>query len=131
MVEHLEELFGYSDLVPAVNQIEFHPFIYEEQKPVLELCKSKGIVVEAYSPLTVGRSLNHPEISKIAKVYGKTNAQLILGWCIQHGTVPIPRSSNPSHIKENLNIFDFEISQENMERINRLSRRSGWFRNTM
>src|SRR5207248_3115167 len=102
MVEHLTELLENSELVPAVNQIEFHPFIYHQQRSVLDLCQEKGIVVEAYSPLTVGRNLDHPHISTIAKDYGKSNAQIILRWCLQKGIIPIPRSSNPDHIKDNL-----------------------------
>lgn len=131
MVEHLQEVLAQSNLVPAVNQIEFHPFIYQRQKPVLELCKQKGILVEAYSPLTVGRNINHPEIGKVAERIGKSNAQVILRWCVQHGTVPIPRSTNPDHIKENLGIFNFQLSDEDMVTLDSLGDDAAWQPNTM
>jgi methylglyoxal/glyoxal reductase len=131
MVEHLEEVLGQSDLVPAVNQIEFHPFIYHKQKPVLEMCLKHGIVVEAYSPLTVGRNINHPDITSVAGKNDRSNAQVILRWCVQHGTVPIPRSTNPDHIKENLDIFDFELSEADMTVLDKLGEASGWHPNTM
>lgn len=120
MVEHLEEVLS-SGLVPAVNQIEFHPFIYEEQKPVLELCNKHGIVVEAYSPLARARHMQNEVISAIAAAHGKSPAQIMLRWAIQHGTVPIPKSSNPARIKSNLEVFDFELSNSEMEKINNLS----------
>jgi diketogulonate reductase-like aldo/keto reductase len=129
-VDELDELFENSDLIPAVNQIEFHPFIYRRQKPTLELCEAKGIVVEAYSPLTVGRRIMDPTISAVAKQIGKSNAQVILRWCVQHNTVPIPRSTNPDHIQENIQIFDFELSSEQMRRIDSLSD-SAWHPNGM
>ncbi len=131
MVEHLEEVLNHSDLVPTVNQIEFHPFIYSQQKPVLEMCKRHNIAVEAYSPLTVGRNIGHPKITEVAKQIGKSNAQVILRWCLQHDTVPIPRSTNPDHIKENLRIFDFSLSDEQMNQLDSLSEASSWPANQM
>jgi methylglyoxal/glyoxal reductase len=121
MVEHLKELPQYSDLTPAVNQIEFHPFIYKEQKPVLDLCREKGIVVEAYSPLAQGRARHNQTIADIADSHNKSPAQVMLRWAIQHRTVPIPRSSNPEHIKSNFEVFDFELTKENMAALNNLS----------
>lgn len=131
MVDDLEELLAESELLPAVNQIEFHPFIYRRQQLVLELCKKHGIVVEAYSPLTIGRSIDHPGITKVAKECGQSNAQVILRWCIQQGTVPIPRSTNPDHIKENLDVFGFELSDEHVAELSRLGDDSAWQPNQM
>ena len=131
MVEHLEEVLDQSGLVPAVNQIELHPFIYNKQKPVLEMCRIHGIAVEAYSPLTVGRNIDHPKITEIAGKNRRSNAQVILRWCVQHGTVPIPRSTNPEHIKENLDIFDFELSETDMAALDKLGQASRWHPNTM
>ena len=131
MVEHLEGVLEQSGLVPAVNQIEFHPFIYHKQKPVLDMCRKHGIVVEAYSPLTVGRNINHPDITEVAEKNRRSNAQVILRWCVQHGTVPIPRSTNPDHIRENLNIFDFELSKADMAALDKLGEASGWQPNEM
>jgi diketogulonate reductase-like aldo/keto reductase len=120
-VRHLEELLGSSEVVPAVNQIEFHPFIYEQQKEVLEFCKSKEIVVEAYSPLARARQMENSTLHGVAERHGKTPAQVMLRWAIQHGTVPIPKSTNAERIKENLKVFDFELAGEEIETINRLS----------
>lgn len=120
-VRHLQELLAESDVVPVVNQIEFHPFLYEEQREVLEFCREKGIVVEAYSPLAHGRKSDDSVLPPIAAKYGKSSAQVILRWCMQHGTVPLPKSTNPQHIRENLDIFDFELTVQEMAQINGLS----------
>ncbi|HSH18467.1 MAG TPA: aldo/keto reductase [Candidatus Saccharimonadales bacterium] len=120
-VRHLEELLGQSDVVPMVNQVEFHPFIYEQQKDLVDYCKDKNILIEAYSPLSRHSKTSHPEIEQIAEQAGKTPSQVILRWCLQHGTVPLPRSQNPDHIKENLEIFDFELDDQAMETLNSLS----------
>jgi diketogulonate reductase-like aldo/keto reductase len=121
MARHLEELLADSGVVPAVNQIEFHPFIYQEQKEALEFCKQKDIVVEAYSPLARARQMENATLHGIAERHGKTPAQVMLRWAIQHGTVPIPKSENPERIRQNLKVFDFELADEEMETINRLS----------
>jgi diketogulonate reductase-like aldo/keto reductase len=120
-VRHLEELLESSKVVPSVNQIEFHPFIYDEQKEVLDFCKQKGIIVEAYSPLARAKDLSNTTLHAVAVRHGKTIAQVMLRWAIQHGTVPIPKSTNSGRIKENFNVFDFELAEEEMSTINRLS----------
>jgi len=120
-VEHLEEMLDYAKTKPAVNQIEFHPFIYEKQAPILEFCRREAIAVEAYSPLAQAAKLKDPTLVEIGRKYDKTPAQVMLRWAIQHGTVPIPRSSNPARIKQNYEIFDFELEDEDIRRINRLS----------
>lgn len=120
-VEHLQRLMERSGTVPAVNQIEFHPFIYEQQKAVLAFCKEHGIVVEAYSPLSRLAAENRPRIEEIAAGLGKSPQQIVLRWCIQHGAVPLPRSQNPGHIASNLEVFDFELSESDMEKLNELS----------
>ncbi len=119
-IEHLEGLLKDSSVVPTVNQIEFHPFIYEQQKPILDFCQSRGIIVEAYSPLARG-GVNHPLLREIAGTYSKSPAQVMLRWAIQHGTVPIPKSETKNRIKENLEVFGFELSSEDMQRIDGLS----------
>lgn len=120
-VNHLTELLEIAEVVPAVNQIEFHAFLYAQQREMLDLCKERGIVVEAYSPLAQATRMRDPVISKIAEKHGKTHAQVMLRWCIQHDTVPIPKSSNPARIRENFEIFDFELDQEDMQAMNDLS----------
>ena len=111
-----------SGTAPAVNQIEFHPYIYEEQKPILDFCRKQGIVVEAYSPLSHGHGLDSITVRDVSERAGKTPAQIVLRWAIQHDTVPIPKSAHSERIKENLEVFDFELSLEDMEMLNDLSR---------
>ncbi|MDB5170623.1 MAG: Aldo/keto reductase family [Candidatus Saccharibacteria bacterium] len=120
-IDHLRELQERSDMVPAVNQVEFHPFIYEQQRELLIYCAGQGIVVEAYSPLSRMAREPHQAIHNIAREVGKTPQQVVLRWCIQHGTVPLPRSTNPRHIEANLQIFDFELSDAHMKVLNSLS----------
>jgi diketogulonate reductase-like aldo/keto reductase len=120
-VRHLEELLSNSEVVPAVNQIEFQPFIYEDQREVLEFCKRKSIVVEAYSPLARARDINNTTLHAISEHHAKTPAQVMLRWAIQHGTVPIPKSAHPGRIKENFKVFNFELADEEMRTIDRLS----------
>lgn len=120
-VQHLTELMEHSKVVPAVNQVEFHPFLYKEQIELLEFCAKHGIVVEAYSPLAHGKKTDERVLPPIAQAHGKSSSQVILRWCLQHGTVPLPKSTNPDHIKENLDIFDFELSAEEMRAIDDLS----------
>lgn len=120
-VRHLEELLSKSKIVPAVNQIEFHPFLYNEQKELLAFSKRHGIVVEAYSPLAHGKKTDTTVLPEIAKKHKKSHAQIILRWCVQHGTVPLPKSGNPQHIRDNLDIFDFELTKTEMNQINDLS----------
>lgn len=123
MVNHLEELLTKGSIVPAINQIEFHPFIYDKQLPILEFCKARGIVVEAYSPLDHGHNMNDTTLRSIASQHNKSVAQVMLRWAIQHGTVPIPKSSHLQRIRENLDIFDFKLSSEEIKAIDELGGR--------
>jgi diketogulonate reductase-like aldo/keto reductase len=112
--KHLEELKRISDVVPEVNQIELHPYIYDQQIEILQYCRDNSIVVEAYSPLVQGDALNDLMIAQIADKYQKTSAQILLRWAIQHHTIPLPKSSHPDRIEENFDIFDFEIVDDDM-----------------
>jgi len=136
-IRHLTELLAQSNTVPAVNQVEFHPYLY--QRDLLDCCASKGMVIEAYSPLTKGERLNDPKLVAIAKKYStgeaqtarsrsrlplvdrllphsktKSTAQILIRWALQHGLVVIPKSANRTRICENADVFDFEISAEDM-----------------
>ncbi|MDR3571658.1 MAG: aldo/keto reductase [Candidatus Pacebacteria bacterium] len=115
----IEKVLEYCIVPPAVNQIKFSPFDFE--KDTLECCKEHDILVEAYSPLTHGSNLGDKTILEIAARYHKSPAQIMLRWCVQRGTVPLPKSSNPERIRENLQIFDFELSPEDMQTLDRLS----------
>ena len=99
-------------MVPSVNQIEVHPFLQEND--VVNYCKKEGIAIQAYSPLTRGEKLDHPTLKSIADKYGKTPAQILLRWCIQKNYICIPKSSRSSRIVENAGIFDFQLSEEDM-----------------
>jgi diketogulonate reductase-like aldo/keto reductase len=118
-VAHLEELFAHSSVVPSVNQVEFHPFIY--QKELLEFCKRKGIVLESYSPLAKARRLDHPVIVEVARRSNRTPAQVMLRWGLQHGAVVIPKSNRPERIVENSRIFDFDLSPKDMAALDGLN----------
>jgi len=118
-IPHLEDLLETHEVIPAVNQVEFHPFLY--QKELLEYCQRKGIQVEAYSPLARGERFKHPRITALATKYSKTPAQLMLRWGLQHGLVVIPKSTGEERIRENSQVFDFEISSEDMKSLDSLN----------
>jgi diketogulonate reductase-like aldo/keto reductase len=112
-IRHLQELLAETETVPAVNQVEFHPYLY--QQDLLDFCATKGIVIEAYSPLTHGSRLNDPKLVAVAKRYSsKSTAQTLIRWALQHGLVVIPKSANRKRILENANVFDFELAAEDM-----------------
>lgn len=112
MIRHLEELLGAAKVAPAVNQIELSPFLYPQD--LVRYCEGKGIVIEAYSPLTRGRRLGHPAIVAAAKKHGRTPAQILIRWAIEHGFVVLPKSSRKERIEENARVFDFSLGPEEM-----------------
>jgi diketogulonate reductase-like aldo/keto reductase len=112
---HLESLIA-TGVVPAINQIEFHPGFMQNE--TVEYCKKNGIVVEAWSPLGTGRMLSNETLIAIAAKYNVSVAQLCIRWCLQNGTLPLPKSVTPSRIIENTNVFNFVISDGDMEIIN-------------
>lgn len=124
-IRHLDELMKSCSVVPAVNQVEYHPRL--TQKELKRHCESLGIRLVAWSPIMQGRILDDPVVLELSRSYGKTPAQIILRWDLQRGVVTIPKSSKPERIKENANIFDFELSVSDMERLDGLNRneRSG------
>ncbi len=110
LVRHLDETISRSPVVPAVDQVEFSPFLY--QKDLLSYCRDRGIVLEAYSPLTRGKRLDDPGLVAMAREYGKTPAQMLIRWVLQKGMVAIPKSVHPERMRENASVFDFEITAE-------------------
>ena len=120
LVHHLEDLLGNCNVVPAVNQVEFHPYLV--QPNLLKFCQEHQIQVEAWSPLMKGQVATEPTIQALAEKYHKTPAQVVLRWDLQHGVVSIPKSSNPDRIVENSQVFDFELSEADMEALDRLDR---------
>jgi diketogulonate reductase-like aldo/keto reductase len=119
-VELLREMEDYAEIMPAVNQVEFHPYIFQEHQEIVEYCTDRGIIFEAYSPLAKGRWFDDTVIERIASDHGKTSAQVMLRWCIQHGTVPIPKSAHPQRIRENFEVFDFSLNPQDMEALDKL-----------
>jgi len=117
-VRHLEELRAHSDVVPAVDQVEFHPFVYDPD--LLAYCARHAIRVAAYSPLTRGRHLNHPVLTEVAKAHARTPAQVLLRWGLQHGVVVLPRSIRKERIQENARLFDFALTNGEMARLDDL-----------
>ena len=109
---HLEDLLAHSALVPAVNQVEFHPYL--RQPELLDFCKARGIQMEAWSPLMQGHVFEVPEIRRLAEKYGKKPAQIVLRWDLQHEVVTIPKSVHQERIAENKQIFDFELAEDDM-----------------
>ncbi|MFC4101240.1 aldo/keto reductase [Paenibacillus xanthanilyticus] len=118
-VHHLEALMETAEIKPAVNQVEFHPLL--TQAELRAFSKSHGIQLEAWSPLMQGMLLDHPELRDIAEAHGKSVAQIILRWDLQHGVVAIPKSTKAHRIAENAAVFDFELSVEDMRLIDALN----------
>ncbi|MDX5424892.1 MAG: aldo/keto reductase [Exiguobacterium sp.] len=120
-VEHLEQIIQSCSIVPAVNQVEIHPYL--SQKELIAFCKRYDIQIQAWSPLMKGReALEDDTIVEIANRHGKSPAQVILRWHLQNGVAVIPKSVTPSRIKENIQVFDFTLTKEEMAAIDALNR---------
>jgi diketogulonate reductase-like aldo/keto reductase len=120
LVHHLENFLPECKVIPAVNQIEFHPELIQPE--LLEYCRGKGIQPEAWSPIMKGKVLNIPVLQALAAKYRKTPVQIVLRWDIQKGVVTIPKSVKPERIISNADIFDFELSDEDMAKIDSLDK---------
>jgi methylglyoxal/glyoxal reductase len=125
-VRHLDELLAAGLTVPAVDQVEFSPFLY--QRELLEHCAKHRIALEAYSPLTKGIRLRHPTVVEVARHHGRTPAQVMIRWCLQRNTIVIPKSTNRDRIRENAQVFDFSLSDNEMARLDGLHEElhTGW-----
>lgn len=119
-VHHLQDLMADSHIKPAVDQVEYHPHLTQEN--VRAFCEQENIQLEAWSPLKKGRLMDEPVITKVAEKYGKTSAQVILRWDVQNKVVTIPKSTHEHRIKENAAIFDFELTDEEMKQISSLNK---------
>jgi 2,5-diketo-D-gluconate reductase A len=116
--EHLSNIIELSFFTPAINQIELHPLL--NQAELRAVNAEHGVVTEAYGPLGVGKLLDNPTITSVAQAHGKTSAQVLIRWSIQLGNVVIPRSATPERIKSNLDVFDFELTADEMATLNGL-----------
>jgi diketogulonate reductase-like aldo/keto reductase len=112
-IKEMNEILESADVVPAVNQVEFHPFLFNEK--LLSSCKYNKIQLEAYSPLTRGKRLYHQDIVRVARKYGKTPAQVLIRWSLQQEIVVIPKSIHEDRIRENSQVFDFNLEPEDMK----------------
>ena len=119
---HLQEIIDLKSLVPAVNQIELHP--YMSQQPLVDFCKQHNINIESWSPLCANKNnlLQEQSLKKIGEKYSKTAAQVVLRWNIERGLIVIPKSSNPKRQAENLDVFDFELATEDIQVIDSMNK---------
>ncbi|WP_374964291.1 aldo/keto reductase [Lysinibacillus sp. RS5] len=118
-VLHLENLLKETSVIPVINQIEFHPHLIQEE--VRAYCKEKGVQVEAWSPLMNGSLLEEALIQQLATKYRKTPAQIVLRYDVQHGVVTIPKTMTPTRMTENLAVFDFALTEEEMAQLDALN----------
>ncbi len=118
-IEHLTDFLKDCEIKPAVNQVEFTPYL--NQKELLAFCRENDIQLEAYSPLVRGQKLDDPPLVALAERHGKTPAQILIRWYLQQNIVVIPKSSNAKRIQENANVFDFELTDEDMKNLGSLN----------
>jgi diketogulonate reductase-like aldo/keto reductase len=117
MIPHLKELLNAADIVPAVNQVEFNAYL--NQHELFDFCKSNGIGIEAYSPLTHGNKMEDAKLQNMAAKYKKTAAQVLIRWALQKGMIVIPKSTHKDRIVENASVFDFQIKSIDMNEMER------------
>lgn len=129
--ERLEEVLNIAEIYPSVLQVECHP--YYQQNALKKRVEKYGTVIESWYPIGHGDKglINEPLFAKLGQKYGKTNVQIILRWHIQEGTIIFPRSTNPAHIKENFEIFDFELTEYEMNEIRKLDSGKRFFNMTL
>ena len=119
MMNHLEELLHQCSIIPAVNQIEFHPWLFN--KDFLYYCRENNIQIQAYSPLTKGKYLGDKTLNMIGEKYKKSSSQILIRWCLEHQISTIPKSADRQHLQENMDVFDFTLSEEDMMKLNQLN----------
>jgi 2,5-diketo-D-gluconate reductase A len=122
-VGEIESVTAAASIAPTVNQVQFNPFAY--RRALVDTCERHGVVLEAYSPLGTGRHLDDPTVMTIAERLGRTPAQVLLRWCLQHEIPVIPKSTHRERIEENAQIFDFTLSDEDMAELDALDRTDG------
>lgn len=117
---HLDKLLVEAEIIPAINQMEYHPYLI--QQSLIDYCHAKGILYQAWGPLIFGKAFEEPVLKEIGKKYNKNEAQIILRWDLQKGILTIPKSTKFERIKSNSEIFDFQLSDEDMKKIDSLDR---------
>jgi len=128
LAPHLTELLARCAQPPVVDQIEMSPFLYRTRRDIVELCRSANVQVAAYSPLTKGARLQHPALVRISAETGRTPAQVLIRWALEHGFAVLPRSSDPERVRENARVFDFALSSEQVSALDDLDEGlvTGW-----
>ncbi len=119
-VNHLEQLKHHASITPAVNQVELHVFL--QQPDLRDYCRTHGIVIEAYSPLAHGKDMQNPVIDQIAQKHSKSYAQVMLRWLVQQDLAVLPKSVSPERIKDNIDIFDFQLDEDDLQQIAKLDK---------
>ena len=119
-IRHLEAMKKYAVELPVINQVELHVFL--QQPELITYCRENDIVLEAYSPLAHGKELGNETVQRLATKYGKSYAQIMLRWCIEEGLVVLPKSVTPSRIQENIDIFNFELTSDDLQDLGRCDR---------
>jgi diketogulonate reductase-like aldo/keto reductase len=122
-VKELDEVLATASIRPVVNQVQFSPFEYRRR--LLEACEEREVALEAYSPLGTGRHLGDPEVARIAQRTGHTPAQVLIRWCLQRDTIVIPKSAHRERIAENGEVFDLDLSEDEMRSLDALDRTGG------
>jgi diketogulonate reductase-like aldo/keto reductase len=125
-IRHLDELLARAKEPPAVNQVEFSPFLH--QRPLLAHCRANGIQLEAYGPLVRGHRMDNPDLQRIARKHGRTPAQVLVRWGVEHEVVTIPKSVHEGRIRENADVFGFALDREDMAALDALDEgyRTSW-----
>lgn len=125
-VKHLEELLKQCQVKPAVNQVELSVVL--QQPELVDYCKANGIIVQAYTPLAEGHFFDDPTLKEIAKKHSKSVPQIMLRWCIDYGVVALTKSTHEKRIKDNIDIFDFKLDEEDMKKLKALDQnhRTNW-----
>lgn len=118
-IEQIDELVEATGKVPAVNQIEWTPFGWSPE--MLTYCRDAGIIIQAYSPVTRGKRLDDDRLRKVAAACSRSPAQVLIRWNLQLGTVPLPKANRRSHLEENVDVFDFSLTEEHMSELNALN----------
>jgi diketogulonate reductase-like aldo/keto reductase len=121
-VDQLDEVMSVASSPPVVNQVQFSPFEY--RRALLEACEERAVALEAYSPLGTGRHLSDHVVAQIAEQVQRTPAQVLIRWCLQRGTVVLPKSTHQERIKANAQVFDFVLSNDQMDALDNLDRTS-------
>lgn len=127
-ISHLKNVLPIAEQVGIsidVNQVEFHPYLYQAE--LLEFCEEHHVQLEAYAPLANGNVIDEPVLRRVGETYGKSAAQVALRWALEHGTVVIPKSGDKRHIRENQQVHDFSLSDEEMERIDNIGKQTRFY----